>query len=154
MLLPLCLASGPTPACRARLQLKGGKPQARGGGASPRTSRLRATQPDLEGLDDELKDRRHELRKGLLLVTMGEFPDEYAEDAYAAWVRPGIQGIPVGPAIAIHRGNGRAVPIQAMLRDRRDGASSRYLRRRPRRRRSFKPFVYARLDLIIRHTPL
>ena len=53
------------------------------------TSVLRATHPDLEGLDEELKERLRILREGLLLVTMGEFPDGAAEDDFAAWVKAG-----------------------------------------------------------------
>jgi len=53
------------------------------------TSVLRATHPDLEGLDEELKERLRILREGLLLVTMGEFPDGAAEDDFAAWIKAG-----------------------------------------------------------------
>ena len=40
------------------------------------TSVLRESHPDLEGLDDEMKERLRILREGILLATMGEFPDE------------------------------------------------------------------------------
>lgn len=69
------------------------------------TSVLRATHPDLEGLDDELKERLRILRQGLLLVTMGEFPDVTAEEDFTAWVtagRPGRPGRP-GRRSAQHR---------------------------------------------------
>lgn len=58
-----------------------------------RTSVLREAHPDLEGLDDEIKERLRILREGLLLATMGEFPDAAAEEDFVRWVKAGSQGI-------------------------------------------------------------
>jgi CBS domain-containing protein len=58
---------------------------------------LGAAHPDLEGLDDDAKERLRILREGILLVTMGEFPDERAEADFGAWdaaERPGPPGRP------------------------------------------------------------
>ncbi len=53
------------------------------------TSVLRESHPDLEGLDDEMKERLRILREGILLATMGEFPDERAEADWDDWNRAG-----------------------------------------------------------------
>lgn len=52
--------------------------------ATSQTSLMREDHPDLEGLEDQLRQRLQTLRQPLVIVTMGEFPDEAAEAQFHA----------------------------------------------------------------------
>jgi len=103
---------------------------------TPETQRMNDNHPDLEGIDDpRRKAQLQVLRESVVSVTMGEFPDEAAEQAYAAWVaagrpRPERQGrmprsaalAPAGPGTVQGIGHGRTA---AARRDRQQASSAR-----------------------------
>ena len=52
--------------------------------------RMNAEHPDLEGIDDPRRRAQLQiLRESVVMVTLGEFPDEAAEHAYHTWVKAG-----------------------------------------------------------------
>jgi hypothetical protein len=61
------------------------------------TSVMRDTHPALEGLEEKDRQRLQTLRQGLVIATMGEFPDEAAEAEYTAWALVGHPGQPGRP---------------------------------------------------------
>ncbi len=52
--------------------------------------RMNAEHPDLEGIDDPRRRAQLQiLRESVVTVTLGEFPDEAAEEEYRKWVKAG-----------------------------------------------------------------
>jgi hypothetical protein len=70
--------------------------------------RMNTDHPDLEGIDDPRRRAQLQiLRESVVTVTLGEFPDEAAEQAYRSWVKagrpfPGSQPPPARQSTAPH----------------------------------------------------